>query len=134
MFYAFHILYLIHFKASSFFLYLKNVLKTAIMPFKKKPFLIPCWERHYKIKNENSGTTGDRDKRGSGVRTISTMMDVKNQEPTVCTHDLLGCSLLPLNLMTSFMTWKFHFFSVSNPVNKQQQIIIAGTTTFQLPT
>jgi hypothetical protein len=44
-------------------------------------------------------TTGDRDKRGSGVRTISIMMEVKNQEPMVRTHDLLDCSLLPPNLM-----------------------------------
>jgi hypothetical protein len=34
------------------------------MPFKKKPLLIPCWKRNYKIKNENSVTTMDRDKRG----------------------------------------------------------------------
>jgi hypothetical protein len=62
----------------------------------------------------------DRDKRGSGVRAISTMMEVMNQEPMMCTHDLLGCSLLSLKLMTSFMPWKFHFFTdVSNPVNKQ---------------
>jgi hypothetical protein len=31
------------------------------MPLKKKPLLIPCWKREYKIKNENSETTADRD-------------------------------------------------------------------------